>query len=147
MLAIHANIESERLSGNISRHFSSSFSFLSPWLLQCREFGCAFHKVQSSQSTSSKAQKNLRSSLLQLSFLSPWPLQCREFWCVFHYVQLCPSLNLTALEILRSTHSVPFFPFGGEWRLRSKRNLESTLYQSEIPWCEHETQPVTLTYY
>ena len=30
-------------------------------MLQCREFGCAFHKVQFSQSTSSKAQKNLRS--------------------------------------------------------------------------------------
>ena len=133
--------------------------------------------MQSSQSTSSKAQKNLRSfnfpsSLLTLysagsfdvhstkcSFPSLHRVKPKRIFAPSTFLPLSltvtvqgfymcvppnTELALAALRFLRSTHSVPFFPFGGEWRLRSKRNLESTLYQSEIPWCEHETQPVHL---
>lgn len=48
-------------------------------------------------------------------------------------VQPNTELALAALRFLRSTHSVPFFPFGGEWRLRSKRNLESTSCPAKSP--------------
>ena len=51
------------------------------------------------------------------------------------YMCVLPSteLALTALRFLRSTHSVLCFPFRGEWRLRSKRNLESSSCSAKYP--------------
>ena len=141
MLAIHANIESERLPRNISSHFPPSFSFLSPWPLQCREFGCAFHKVQSSQSTSSKAQKNLHSFNFPSSLLNSY--SARSF-CLHSTKCSLPSLNLSALKKLGSTHSVRYFPFRGEWRLRSKQNLESSSCPAKYPDVSTKTNQLHL---
>lgn len=44
-----------------------------------------------------------------------------------------PHWTLPALEILRSSHTMCYFPFRGEWRLRSKRNLESSSCPAKYP--------------
>ena len=79
--------------------------------------------------------KRKESSLLQLSFPSPQLLQCREFMPPFNIVQCfsSPHWTLPALEILRSSHTMCYFPFRGEWRLRSKRNLESSSCPAKYP--------------
>ena len=78
-----------------------------------------------------KASQEYFKALPSLIFL-PLSLTVTVQW-FYLCVQPNTELALAALRFLRSTHSVRYFPFRGEWRLRSKRNLESSSYRAKYP--------------